>query len=65
MGHLGPLARYERPKKFALLDREFTVEDGSLTPTQKIKRRVVQERFREVIDQMYEEENEDRTVFVA
>ncbi|UCC26902.1 MAG: long-chain fatty acid--CoA ligase [Gemmatimonadales bacterium] len=65
LGHLGPLARYERPKKFALLDREFTVEDGSLTPTLKVKRRVVQERFREVIDRMYEEENEDQTVFVA
>lgn len=65
MGHLGPLARYERPKKFALLEQEFTVEDGSLTPTQKVKRRVVEERFRHVIDQMYMEENEDRTVFVA
>lgn len=65
MGHLGPLARYERPKKFALLEREFTVEDGTLTPTQKVKRRVVQERFRHVIDQMYLEESEDRTVFVA
>jgi long-chain acyl-CoA synthetase len=65
MGHLGPLARYERPKKFALLKREFTVEDGSLTPTQKVKRRVVQERFSNVIDRMYEEENEDQTVFVA
>ncbi|HSG46938.1 MAG TPA: long-chain fatty acid--CoA ligase [Longimicrobiales bacterium] len=65
MGHLGPLARYERPKKIALLEREFTVEDGTLTPTQKVKRRVVQDRFRHVIDQMYLEENEDRTVFVA
>ena len=31
----------------------------------KVKRRVVQERFSEVIDRMYEEENEDQTVFVA
>ncbi|MDT8342366.1 MAG: long-chain fatty acid--CoA ligase [Longimicrobiales bacterium] len=65
MAHLGSLARYERPKKIVLLSTEFTVEDGTLTPTQKVKRRVVQERFREVIDQLYEEENEDRTVFVA
>jgi long-chain acyl-CoA synthetase len=65
LGHLGPLARYERPKKLALLDREFTVEDGALTPTQKVKRRVVQERFANVIDLMYAEEHEDQTVFVA
>lgn len=65
LGHLGPLARYERPKKLALLDREFTVEDGTLTPTQKVKRRVVQERFANVIDLMYAEEHEDQTVFVA
>jgi long-chain acyl-CoA synthetase len=64
MHHLGPLSGYERPKKLALLTAEFTIEDGTLTPTQKVKRRVVQERFARLIDRFYAEENEDRTVLV-
>jgi long-chain acyl-CoA synthetase len=64
MDHLGPLSGYERPKKLALLTEEFTIEDGTLTPTQKVKRRVVQERFARLIDRFYAEENEDRTVLV-
>ena len=64
--HVFPdLASYERPKKVALLEDEFTIEDGTLTPTQKVKRRVVQERYRHVIDAFYEEENAGRDVFVA
>jgi long-chain acyl-CoA synthetase len=62
---LEDLASYERPKKLALLEEEFTVENGTLTPTQKVKRRVVQERFKHVIDAFYEEENEARAVFAA
>ncbi len=52
------LSRYEQPKKVLLLDEPFTVEDGSLTPTQKVKRRVVEERFRQAIDAMYADEDE-------
>jgi len=47
------LSRFEQPKKVLLLDAEFTIEDGALTPTQKVKRRVVEERYREQIDAMY------------
>jgi long-chain acyl-CoA synthetase len=65
LGGLDDLAGYERPKKLALLDEEFTVENGTLTPTQKVKRRVVQERFKHVIDAFYDEENEARAVFAA
>jgi long-chain acyl-CoA synthetase len=65
LGGLDDLASYERPKKMALLEEEFTVENGTLTPTQKVKRRVVQERFKPVIDAFYQEENADRAVFAA
>jgi long-chain acyl-CoA synthetase len=62
---LDDLASYERPKKIALLEEEFTIDNGTLTPTQKVKRRVVQERFKHVIDAFYEDANVDRTVFAA
>ncbi len=47
------LAGFETIKAFTLLAREFTQENGELTPTQKIKRRVVAEKYREAIDAMY------------
>jgi len=49
------LARYEKIKKIALLEDEFTIEGGELTPTMKVKRRVVDEKYRAVIDQIYED----------
>jgi long-chain acyl-CoA synthetase len=60
---LSHLARFEMPKKLVLLDEEFTIEDGSLTPTQKVKRRVVEKRFDDVIDALYLEGNEKQSVF--
>jgi long-chain acyl-CoA synthetase len=48
------LARFEKIKKIALLTKEFTQESGELTPTLKVKRRVVEERFKPMIDAMYE-----------
>ena len=47
------LARYEQIRKWALLPAEFTIESGELTPTQKIKRRVVMERHGALIDSLY------------
>lgn len=47
------LAQYETVKKIALLENEFTVEGGELTPTLKIKRRVVDEKYKDVIDGIY------------
>ncbi len=47
------LARYEQIKYFTLLPRPFSVEGGELTPTLKLKRRVIKERFREEIRGMY------------
>jgi long-chain acyl-CoA synthetase len=49
------LARFERIKKVALLENEFTIEGGELTPTLKIKRRVIDDKYRDVIEKLYEE----------
>ena len=49
------LARFERLKKIILLPEEFTVADGTLTASMKLRRRVVEERYREQIDAMYQE----------
>jgi len=49
------LARYERVKRLALLEDEFSVEGGELTPTLKVKRRVIDEKYRDVIERLYEE----------
>ena len=48
------LARYEKIKKIALLENEFTIEGGELTPTLKVKRRVIDEKYRDVIEKLYE-----------
>ncbi|QQS40192.1 MAG: long-chain fatty acid--CoA ligase [Acidobacteriota bacterium] len=59
--HTSGLARYETVKRIALLSEELTVEGGELTPTLKIKRRVVDEKYSDVIERIYEEaEKENR-----
>jgi long-chain acyl-CoA synthetase len=50
---------YERPKRVMLLDEPFTVEAGTLTPTQKIRRKVVVERYADRIEQVYEQARRD------
>ncbi|WP_438008557.1 long-chain fatty acid--CoA ligase [Sorangium sp. So ce321] len=47
------LASFEQIKKFTVIGREFSVQDGEMTPTLKMKRNVIEQRFRGVIDQMY------------
>nr|HMS42623.1 AMP-binding protein [Pyrinomonadaceae bacterium] len=49
------LARFEKVKKIALLEKELTVEGGELTPTLKVKRRIVDEKYKDVIDKIYGE----------
>jgi long-chain acyl-CoA synthetase len=49
------LAKYERIKKVALLEDEFTIEGGELTPTLKVKRRVIDQKYRDVIENLYAE----------
>ena len=47
------LARYEQIHVWELLPAEFTIETGELTPTQKIKRRVINQKYGEVIEDLY------------
>ena len=47
------LSRFERIKRFAIVPREFTAEEGEVTPTLKLKRRVIEERFADEIESLY------------
>jgi long-chain acyl-CoA synthetase len=47
------LARYEQIKRFAILPRDFSMEEGELTPTLKLKRRVCEEHFAAEIEALY------------
>jgi long-chain acyl-CoA synthetase len=47
------LAPFEQIKRFALLDRELTQESGELTPSLKVKRRVVTQNFADAIEHLY------------
>ena len=51
--HTKGLAQYETVKKFVLIENELTVESGELTPTLKVKRRVVDQNYKALIDGMY------------
>jgi long-chain acyl-CoA synthetase len=54
------LAQYETIKKFALLPDDFTFDDGSLTFTLKLKRRVVEKKFEQIIESLYSDTAEPR-----
>lgn len=47
------LARVQAVKKFKIIPTEFTIEGGELTPTMKVKRKVVTEKYKSEIDQLY------------
>ena len=49
------LASFEQLKTFRVLDHEFTQDDGHLTPSMKVKRKVVNERYAHIIDTMFDE----------
>ncbi len=48
------LASYETIKKFAILDGDFSQETGELTPTLKVKRKFVSEKYKDILDQLYQ-----------
>ncbi len=58
--HTQGLSQFEKIKKFALLEQELTVENGELTPTLKMKRRVIDEKYRRVIDNIYTAARQDQ-----
>jgi long-chain acyl-CoA synthetase len=49
------LASYERVKKIALLDRDFDIESGEVTPTLKVRRAIIEEKYKDLIDSLYRE----------
>jgi long-chain acyl-CoA synthetase len=55
MGELRDLAKFEMPKRVLLLENDFTIESGDLTPTLKVKRRVVERRYKDLVDRAYAE----------
>jgi long-chain acyl-CoA synthetase len=48
------LATFETPKKVALIETDFTVERGELTPTLKVKRRVIDKTYAALVDSLYQ-----------
>jgi long-chain acyl-CoA synthetase len=58
MGALRDLASYETPKKFILVQDDFTIEGGELTPTLKVKRRVVEKKYAAEIDAVYQDDRQ-------
>ena len=62
LAELEGLAHFEMPKKVALLEHDFSVERGELTPTLKVKRRVIDRTYKDLIDSLYQDEREPAAV---
>ena len=54
--HTADLAKYEQVQRVAILPRDLTIEDGELSPTLKVKRRVVEQRYAPLITAAYAED---------
>jgi long-chain acyl-CoA synthetase len=50
------LAQYERIKRIALLEADFDAEKGEITPTLKVKRNIIEQKYKALIDALYEQE---------
>ncbi|RJX70520.1 long-chain fatty acid--CoA ligase [Vibrio sinensis] len=51
------LAKFEQVKKFKLLPKSFSMDDGELTPTQKLRRKVIHDKYQDEIEEMYDEKH--------
>ena len=51
------LDRQEKIRRFALLPRDFTIEEDEITPSLKVKRKVIDKKYKHIIDQLYADEN--------
>jgi len=51
---LAGTANFELPKKIGLLETDFSIERGELTPTLKVKRRAIDKHYKALIDSLYE-----------
>ncbi|MDI6850137.1 MAG: long-chain fatty acid--CoA ligase [Candidatus Saccharicenans sp.] len=49
------LASYEKIKKITLMEKDFEIEAGELTPTLKVRRKIVEDKYKNLIDRMYQE----------
>jgi long-chain acyl-CoA synthetase len=54
---LSGLASFETPKKVGLLETDFSIESGEMTPSGKVKRRVIERRYADRVDRLYKEED--------
>ncbi len=52
---LAGAAHFELPKKIGLLEHDFSIEKGELTPTQKVKRRAIDKHYKALIDSLYDD----------
>lgn len=54
------LAKFEQVKKFKLLPKAFSMDDGELTPTQKLRRKVINDKYQDEIEEMYSDKAEKK-----
>ena len=59
------LSQYEKPKRFAVLDQDFSYAAGELTYTMKLKRRVIEQHYEDVIARLYADVEEPRPQHLA
>lgn len=57
--HQRDFSEYEQIQRFRLLPKPFTIENGQLTPTMKVKRKVVLQTYEDIIEEMYEENDSE------
>ncbi|MEZ4586009.1 MAG: long-chain fatty acid--CoA ligase [Gemmatimonadales bacterium] len=59
--HFRDLAKFEVPKRFLVVPREFSIETGELTPKLSVRRRVVEQHYRDQIDAIYRDAEQDES----